>query len=61
MKQSGKLVQHLKTGKRGRTYNSNGLINKKIPVYFEDNKEFEFSNKAVLCQPENLKLIGFID
>lgn len=58
---SGKIVEHLKTGKRGRTYNNKEMINGKVPVYFETEKRFVFEDKAVLCSVENLKICGFID
>lgn len=58
---SGQIVRHIKTGKRGRTYNIKGTINGKIPVYFETENNFVFEKSAVLCSVENLKLIGFID
>lgn len=58
---SGQIVKHIKTGKRGRTYNAKGTINGKIPVYFETEKEFVFEENAVLCSVENLELTGFID
>jgi heptaprenylglyceryl phosphate synthase len=58
-----------KSGKVGRTYHMRGIINKKIAVYlcikeeqFEgDTFYIEFSEKAILCAPETLKMIGFID
>ena len=58
---SGRIVEHLKSGKRGRTYNNKEMINGKIPVYFETEKPFVFEEKAVLCSPENLKVCGFIN
>lgn len=50
-------------GKKGRTYNSKGIINGKVPVYmFENNEVTGKSDKmAILCKPESLKVIGFID
>lgn len=58
---SGYLVE-TKTGKRGRTYHSKGLINGKVPVYLEDeNKKLSFSDNAILCDPATLRIIGFID
>jgi len=58
---SGKIVKHLKNGKRGRTFNNKGLINGKVPVYFETEKRFVFEEKATLCSIENLEICGFID
>jgi len=60
MKNPGKIVQHKTTGMVGRTYNEKGLINGKIPVYYETSK-FEYGFSAVLTNPENLRLIGYID
>lgn len=59
MKDSGYIVE-TKSGKIGRTYHSKGLINKKKPVYLEISK-FKYSKTAILCIPESLKVIGFID
>ena len=56
---SGYLVI-TKKGLRGRTYHSKGLINSKVPVYLEESK-FKYSDKAILCYSETLKVIGFID
>lgn len=59
-KNSGKIVKHLKNGKRGRTFNNKEMINGKVPVYFETEKRFVFEEKAVLCSVENLEICGFI-
>ncbi len=59
-KEAGYLVEHLKTGKIERTYHSKGLINGKVPVYLEIEKN-KYSEAAILCKSENLKNIGFID
>ena len=79
-KNPGKLVE-TKSGKIGRTFNSKGLINGKVPVYlatsfFGDHenagiaKEISetfpkiprtFAEAGVLCDPDSLKVIGFID
>jgi len=56
---SGYLVK-TKSGKTGRTYSSKGLVNDKVPVYLEESK-FEYSEKAILCDKDSLKVIGFID
>jgi hypothetical protein len=58
-KYAGYLVE-TKTGQKGRTYHSRSLIKGKVPVYLEIEK-FIYSNKAILCIPETLKIIGFID
>ncbi|MGV3695521.1 hypothetical protein [Flavobacterium sp.] len=52
-KGAGKLVE-TKTGKIGRTYNHEGLVNGKYQVYCTDGSK-------LLCSPENLTLKGFID
>jgi hypothetical protein len=44
-----------KTGKLGRTYHSDGLINGKKPVYIEGEE------KPILCYSGSLNLKGFID
>ena len=50
----GYLVRHA-NGKTGRTHHAKGLINGKVPVYFDGEKI------AVLCSKEKLTVIGFID
>jgi len=60
-KSPGRIVVHLKTKRQGRTFNQKGIINGKVPVYFESGKPFVYEEKAILCSPENLKVIGFID
>lgn len=56
-KDSGCLVE-TKTGKKGRTYYREGLINKKMIVHIktEDKKEVK-----MLCDPETVKIIGYVD
>lgn len=56
---SGYLVE-TKSGQRGRTYNSKGLVNNKGPVYLEEVKS-SFSDKAILCEQDSLRILGFID
>jgi hypothetical protein len=58
---SGKIVMHRKSGRIGRTYDINEPINGKISVYFEIEDGGVFGNKATLCNPNNLEIIGFID
>ena len=60
-KNSGKIVKHLKNGKRGRTFDNKEMINGKVPVYFETEKRFVFEDKAILCSVENLEICGYID
>lgn len=59
-KQPGRIVLNIATEKKGRTFNSKGLINDKVPVYYETECN-KYSEKAVLCDPANLRVIGFID
>jgi hypothetical protein len=60
-KNPGRLVRHFKSGKRGRTFNSKKMVNGKVPVYLETDKDFIFSDKAILCRFESIKVIGYID
>jgi len=53
-KDSGYIIE-TKTGKQGRTYHREGLINKKIIVHIEGEKI------PLLCDPKTIKIIGFID
>lgn len=56
-KQSGYYVE-TKNGKFGRTYHSDPLINGKQPVYVRnDSGTFD----KILCDPDTLKLKGYID
>lgn len=59
MKNPGQIVL-TKSGKKGRTYDTNDFINGKVPVYLEES-EHTYSDKAILCDPLTLKSIGFID
>lgn len=68
-KKSGYMVKH-KDGRMGRTFHGKEPINGKIPIYFADKMSEEkhgfsfpltYSDKAILCDPKNLKQIGFID
>jgi hypothetical protein len=55
-KDSGYLVE-TKTGKQGRTYHRDNKVNGKVVVYIEvDGKEVK-----ILCIPETIKIIGFVD
>ena len=58
---SGKIVMHRKSGRIGRTYDKDELINCKIPVYFETNEKNVYESRATLCNTNNLIVIGFID
>ena len=49
----GQLVE-TKTGKLGRTYNHESLVNGKVQVHCTDGSK-------LLCNPDNLILKGFID
>lgn len=60
-----------KTGKRGRTYHSKGLVKDKVPVYLcEEEKETKipglkvcvrYSAVATLCDKDSVTINGFID
>lgn len=54
---AGYLVE-TKTGKQGRTYHREGLINKKTVVHIADENGEEIK---MLCDPKSLKIIGYID
>jgi hypothetical protein len=66
----GHLVQ-TKSGKVGRTFNRDPEVDGKIPVYLAEDftpkdiaDGFEpktFNGPKLLCSPETLKIIGFID
>ena len=56
---SGYLVI-TKRGQRGRTFHKKEMINGKVPVYLEESR-FKYSDKAILCDAQTLKMIGFID
>jgi hypothetical protein len=53
---SGCLVE-TKSGKQGRTYHREGLVNKKIVVHLDVNGK----DVKMLCDPETIKIIGYID
>ncbi len=38
----------------GRTYHHQGLVNGKVPVFLED-------GTRMLCNPDNIECIGYID
>jgi len=53
---AGYLVE-TKTGKKGRTYHKEKKINKKTVVHIDvDGKDVK-----MLCDPNSLKIIGFVD
>jgi hypothetical protein len=55
-KDSGYQVE-TKSGKQGRTYHREGLVNKKMIVHLDvDGKDVK-----MLCDPKSVKIIGFID
>jgi hypothetical protein len=68
IKKSGYLVEMM-DGSLGRTIHEKGMVNGKVPVYkatlvkeFKGTKiPLSFSEAAILCDPEGLKQIGFID
>lgn len=51
-RRAGTIVE-TKTGLTGRTYAKDDLVNGKIKVYTEKGN--------LLCDPKNLKVIGFVD
>lgn len=59
MKNPGRIVV-MKDGRRGRTYNKKGLIQGKVPVHPFGIEQLDGS-KPMLCKPEDLIVIGFID
>ena len=46
-----------KTGKEGRTYHREGLVNKKIIVHIEHDGR----TVKMLCDPDTIEITGFID
>jgi hypothetical protein len=54
---AGYLVE-TKTGKEGRTYHREGLINGKMVVHIETE---EGKTLKMLCDPDTVKIKGFID
>jgi len=55
-KDAGYVVE-TKTGKQGRTFHREKLINGKMVVYVKvDSKEVK-----MLCDPQTVKIIGFVD
>jgi len=55
-KKNGYLVK-TKTGKEGRTFHKEGLVNKKMIVHVEH----EGKTVKILCDPDTVDIIGFID
>jgi hypothetical protein len=55
-KDSGYLVE-TKTGKQGRTFHKEGLVNKKMVVHIEE----EGKEVKMLCDPQTIKIIGYVD
>lgn len=64
-KKRGRIVE-TKSGKIGVVYNGQKLVQGKVPVYLV-NEDFETLSdkhgrpKAILCDPETLKLKGYVD
>jgi hypothetical protein len=56
-KNPGYLVE-TKTGKKGRTYHREGLVNKKTVVHVEDE---DGKITKFLCESKSLKIIGYFD
>jgi len=55
-KDSGYLVK-TKSGKEGRTYHRDGLVNKKMVVHLD----VEGRDVKMLCDPKTTEIIGYID
>ncbi len=65
------MIVKMKDGSQGRTYNSKGMINGKVPVHVCIKKKtthipgldvcVEYSSTGILCDPKSLTQIGFID
>jgi hypothetical protein len=53
---SGYLVE-TKTGKKGRTYHREGLVDGKTVVHIENDGKI----LKMLCDPLTIKVIGYID
>ena len=56
MKKSGYIVE-TKSGKIGRTYHDEALVNGKQPVHIEVGEK----TVKMLCDPNTLKFKGFVD
>ena len=56
MKKAGYIVE-TKTGKTGKTYHHEGLVNKKRIVHIEEDDKIY----KMLCDPKALKITGFFD
>jgi len=54
MKKAGYLVE-TKTGKTGKTYHHEKMVNKKTIVHLDD------SDTKMLCDPDTLTIKGFFD
>lgn len=55
-KDSGYLVE-TKTGKKGRTYHRDTKVNGKTVVYVE----IDCKIIKMLCDPETIKVVGYVD
>jgi hypothetical protein len=55
-KDSGCLVE-TKSGKIGRTYHREGLVNKKMVVHIEEDGK----TIKMLCDPKTIKITGYVD
>jgi hypothetical protein len=47
-----------KTGKTGRTYHKENMINRKIIIHIDND---EGKDIKMLCDPKTIKIIGYID
>jgi hypothetical protein len=57
-KRPGKIVR-TKSGKIGRTYSDEKLHFGKVRVYIM--KEYELTGEKLMCDPESLVVVGYID
>lgn len=49
-----------KTGKKGRTFHADALVNGKQLVYLTKSQK-TYSETGMLCDPTTIEVIGFID
>jgi hypothetical protein len=69
MSSNSGIIVKTNTGRLGRTYNSKGLVNGKVPVYIATESKIvdgveipiAYSETAILCHAESLEQVGFID
>lgn len=58
---AGRIVK-IKSGKLGRTFKHEGMINGKVPVYpLSGDSPHGYLDKPMLCDPTTLKTKAYID